>query len=200
MAASMAFDGNSHVYHTTAIYDTLIPDFPVTIAGWVYINNNASGLEFTFGLMTTSINAFFLITFDSLNLYSWIRGTGESKGTSQLYSAGQWMHLAAIATSSTQTLYIDGVPGTVDSHTVVWGDPDHIALAGRPSASTASRFDGKLAHVQAYDRALSIDEIQEVMNTPYRQLNGCVFYSSGLYSSYSSAADIKDLCKYNNPM
>jgi len=200
MSASMAFDGNSHVYQTTAIYDTLVPDFPVTIAGWVYINNTASGLEFAFSLMTSSLSDFFLVTFDGSNLYSWIRGTGDFKGTAQSYSTGQWMHLAATATSSTQTLYIDGVQAYADSHTAVWGDPDHIAIAGRPSTSTASRFDGKIAYVQVYDVALTIDEVQEIMNAPYKLLDGCVFHAPGLYGSYSSATDIKDLSKFGNAM
>ncbi|MHA2428754.1 MAG: LamG domain-containing protein, partial [Candidatus Hermodarchaeia archaeon] len=79
---------------------------------------------------------------------------------------GVWIHAAVIYDGSTMKIYKDGVlvgdtpkSGNIDS-----GPTAQVWIGNNPPTDSSKPFDGMIDDVRLYDRALTEEEIQELMN------------------------------------
>jgi hypothetical protein len=81
------------------------------------------------------------------------------------FTNGQWHYLVSIRNGSTHTLYGDGITSTV-SNTVSTGNlssATKLKIASQPTGSNQF-FNGRIAQVQIYNRALSAQEVLQNYN------------------------------------
>ena len=80
-------------------------------------------------------------------------------------SENLWVHVAAVYDGSAMRLYLNGVEVgsssksgliTTDSSVPVW-------IGGSPSGATDRPWDGRIADVRIYERALTAEEIQQLI-------------------------------------
>lgn len=75
-------------------------------------------------------------------------------------NTGQWYFLAIVYNGATVKLYLDGVEVDSTAHTGnVASDARNTRIASAGHDTTAREFDGKIADVRVYDRALSVNEL-----------------------------------------
>lgn len=101
---------------------------------------------------------------------NWDDGTTLQSVTSSRTVEGAWAHISAVRTSGNKIeLYIDGVSAgtTSDTGSISSGTGSFI---GRYTAggSGTSHFNGSIADVRVYDRALSPNEIQYLYEVSQR--------------------------------
>jgi hypothetical protein len=78
---------------------------------------------------------------------------------------GQWVHVAAMRDGATASLYLNGqLAGSATYSFAVTnkGQMLRIGSIGSPEPDWAGFFKGKLDDVRIYDKALSLEEIQEL--------------------------------------
>ncbi|MBK9127174.1 MAG: LamG domain-containing protein [Phycisphaerales bacterium] len=99
--------------------------------------------------------------------------SGEQFGdTSTWFPLNEWHHMAYtyVDATDTFTIYLDGVP--LQTGTRVWDIADnaaHLGIGGTANG-TGGNFQGKLDDVRLYNRALSSQEIAQIVNpTPPAQ-------------------------------
>jgi len=101
------------------------------------------------------------------NTNSWGGGILESNlpyGIYLPFANGQWHYLVSIRSGTTHILYGDGTSSTT-SNTVSSGNLSATRLfIAREPGSSASYFNGNIAQVQIYNRALSATEVQQNYN------------------------------------
>ena len=88
--------------------------------------------------------------------------------------AGQWKHVAAIWTGGNgRVTYFNGA--TITSSALLNGNPTALDMdaaetgymnIGSEADATTNAFDGKIAHVHLYNRALSAGEVNQLMRYP----------------------------------
>jgi hypothetical protein len=101
------------------------------------------------------------------NTNSWGGGILEANlpyGIYLPFANGQWHYLVSIRSGTTHILYGDGISSTT-SNTVSSGNlsATRLFIAREPGAS-ASYFNGNIAQVQIYNRALTATEVQQNYN------------------------------------
>ncbi len=110
------------------------------------------------------------------------------------FTAGEWHHVAGTYDGSSQKLYLDGVlvdSGGLGAAGIAYG-PAPIQLARADHSGIAGgfthRFDGSIDELAVYDRALSEQEIEELVNGGPTEI---VFTSTrdGDQEIYGMAAD-----------
>ena len=119
---------------------------------------------------------------------------GDTQTTSIL-GTDTWHHVAFRYTQSTTTgeFLIDGASETVNHHdpaTLGWGNSggtDNVFYIGNRN-NGSSVLDGKMSHVHGYTRALSDDEVNQLLRFPGSITNGLEIYAP-LWSESSTEAD-----------
>ena len=149
-----------------------------TIAAWVYVND-AGGSKEIFNSMDA--------VDDGIRIFA--RVTEEIKYsvnsndlTSSSSYANKWIYVVGTYDGTTQKLYIDGSEDQsgATSQTV---STTAEATIGALNYSLSNYFNGNLANVAIWNRALSSDEINSVMWKSYEALSGAE--SNGLQAWYS---------------
>ena len=148
-----------------------------TIAAWVYVHNAGVSKE-----IFNSMDA----VDDGIRLFA--RSTEEIKysvNTNDLTSsssyADEWVYVVGTYDGTTQKLYINGSEdqsGATSQTVSTTAD----ATIGALNYSLANYFDGNLANVAIWNRALSSDEINSVMWKSYEQVSATE--SNGLQAWY----------------
>jgi len=149
-----------------------------TIAAWVYPNGTGSAMYFFDNrdaggdgiLVSHWNNNTILYQLDGNNVFSTNAFNNE------------WVFVVATYDGTTQKLYFDGSleGSSVISQTI---DVETNARIGTESYSLANFFNGNLANVAIWNRALSSDEINSVMWKPVQALSATE--SNGLQAWYS---------------
>ena len=149
-----------------------------TIAAWVYVND-AGGSKEIFNSMDA--------VDDGIRIFA--RVTEEIKYsvnsndlTSSSSYANKWIYVVGTYDGTTQKLYIDGSEDQsgATSQTV---STTAEATIGALNYSLSNYFNGNLANVAIWNRALSSDEINSVMWKSYEALTSAE--SNGLQAWYS---------------
>lgn len=148
-----------------------------TVAAWVYVNANASNFFDNRDANDDGIR--FQIDGDTLLSYS-LNGADVAK--SSVFTLNEWAYCVATYDGTTQRLYFNGsqVASASTSQTI---STTTDARIGAQSYSLADYYDGNLANVAIWNRALSSDEINSVMWKPYQALT--TTEQSGLQAWYS---------------
>ena len=165
-------------------------DFEVqefTIGAWVNPNDVANNVIWSYD-HTTHVSPYYAQQFRLLTLgkiyFAWNNnGSLESLlVNTNVYSANEWIYVTATMKEGEQKIYIDGsVVGTSSvSPTITYYNQEIWIGQGDFSGGN---FDGNMANVAFWNRALSSDEINSVMWKSYEGLEGAE--SNGLQAWYS---------------
>ena len=176
---SAAFDGASDYID---IPDTDLPSGTSarTISAWIYPNANDNGRIFSYGTGATNA-AFDIITQASTNVLAVI-GYATNYFSTATINTNEWAFVSVTLSSGTLKMYINGSEvysnGSASIDTTLSGS----ARIGK-SVWDVNDWDGNLANVAIWNRALSSDEINAVMWKNYDALEASE--KSGLQAWYS---------------
>lgn len=135
----------------------------LTLSCWIKPNGiqvTNAGIIFSASVGATGMN------FRSNNQigYHWADGSGSYNWAGgPTIPADEWSHIALVVTGTTATVYFNGVAyiRTATHNAVTF---DKIFQFGIDRSNTARNFKGKLDEICIYNRALSQNEIRELMN------------------------------------
>lgn len=170
---SAAFDGSSDYIQL----DTPFSYTNHTIAAWVYVTNT-SAEKFIFGARDTSNDGIAIWTPNDETIRYKINDVFLTSTTSV---AGQWAYITATYDGTTQRLYIDGSQETSQATSKTISTTTNATI-GKNNLGT-DYYNGNLANVAIWNRALSSDEINSVMWKGYHSLTDNE--KSGLQAWYS---------------
>ena len=178
---SAEFDGASdYIQLDSALVPTGANDF--TIMAWVNRDTNTAGLEEIFSqwIAANSGNSFYF-GFNNSN----VRFSDDWK-TISVSGAGdlnKWFHLCGVNDGGSNAyIYLDeSLKATHGSGLTYTGQADGVI--GKQGTLNSEHFNGNLANVAIWNRALSSDEINSVMWKSYEALSGAE--SNGLQAWYS---------------
>ena len=148
-----------------------------TIAAWVYVTNT-SAEKFIFGARDTSNDGIAIWTPNDETIRYKINDVFLTSTTSV---AGQWAYITATYDGTTQRLYIDGSQETSQATSKTISTTTDATI-GKNNLGT-DYYNGNLANLAIWNRALSSDEINSVMWKSYEGLTGAE--SNGLKAWYS---------------
>lgn len=151
--------------NVNSLADDLAGSTEFTICGWVK-RSNSNDLRCIFGINTSSGSNRLMITSRNgkLQVYDvnqWEADTGIN------VLDNTWHHIAYTRNGSTGTLFIDGE--SVKTHSVNYSHSatDQLSIGQEFDGSSCSDyFQGKMDDFRIYNRALTEDEIQDVINDP----------------------------------
>ena len=172
---SAEFDGSSDYIDTGEPFSLN----EITISSWFYANNDGN-YKTIFDNRDGSGDGMFLTIGISEDIIFQTNGTTLFSSTNG-YSS-EWFYLSATWDGSTMKLYIDGSLLDTKSSSVTI-DVTTSAKIGRAGYTSASYFNGNLANVAIWNRALTSDEINSVMWKGYQSLTSTE--QSGLQAWYS---------------
>ena len=186
---SAAFNGSSD-YITAPVLDEYNA---ITIGGWVYANSNAL-YHIPFGnIGETSSDGVGLVLKLRNNGQIWVvvgntssNGNSYNSGIYGSYSSNKWTYITAIYNKTSCSLYQDGsLLGSFNySQSTLKSETPFIMGVGYVAAGSLSEyFNGNLANVAIWNRALTSDEINSVMWKPVQALTATE--SNGLQAWYS---------------
>ena len=137
-----------------------------TIACWAYLDNS-SATRIIFDNREGSGDGIVLY-FDSSDRPSYLVN-GAFRNTSTAYE-NVWVYIVGTYDGTTQKLYIDGslITSQATSQTI---STANNAIIGRRRDLVADYFEGNLANVAIWNRALHPDEINSIMWKSYSDLN-----------------------------
>jgi hypothetical protein len=171
---SAEFNGTSDYIDTGAV----LIDGPHTIAAWVYSEGSA-GAQIVDTRDASQDGVYFYVT----NLGQFYYRVNASTIVNTNQYKGQWVYAVVTYDNSTQKLYVDGSLLQFANLSNATIDVANTTKIGRNSYSSAEYFNGNLANVAIWNRALSSDEINSVMWKSYEGLEGAE--SNGLQAWYS---------------
>lgn len=172
---SAEFDGSSDYIQL----DTPFSYTNHTIAAWVYVNAT-SGHKSIFETRDANNDGIFLYSTSAEVIQYELNGSDVV--TSSSYN-DEWIYVTATYDGTTQRLYIDGSQAASATTSQTVSVTTNAVIGARPFSTKANFFDGNLANVAIWNRALSSDEINSVMWKSYEGLTGTE--SNGLKAWYS---------------
>jgi len=150
-----------------------------TIAAWVYVNPTAANKEI-FDNRNASSNGILLYATTDEKIFYRLNASANIESVNTHIS--NWVYTVGTYDGTTQKLYINGsLEGSQSISTQITTAQD--AIIGRYTISDANPFDGNMANVAIWNRALSSDEINSVMWKTYTQL--ATTEKGGLQAWYS---------------
>ena len=150
-----------------------------TIAAWVYTKDD-SGSKEVFNALDTADDGIRLIAkSDEILRYS----VNNSDAEASVAYTDEWVYAVGTYDGTTQKFYING--SVVDSNTTsqTINVTNNAIIGARSYSSVVNNWNGNLANVAIWNRALSSDEINSVMWKSYEALSGAE--SNGLKAWYS---------------
>ena len=158
----------------------------ITISTWVNVNSTVTqflfnsttniGKKIVFGLRLSDLGFFFGLD----------NGTAYWKKTGSTLNTGEWYYCTATFNSSSNTIkiFLNGSDTTTASGSIAgFGSGTGEVVLGKRNGNNDGYFNGKLANVSIWNRALTSDEINSVMWKPYQALSATE--SNGLQAWYS---------------
>ncbi|HRX84215.1 MAG TPA: DUF4215 domain-containing protein [Phycisphaerae bacterium] len=91
--------------------------------------------------------------------------TKDMETSRNIVSAGEWHHIATTYDGQSMKIYVDGeeVASTAKSGTINSSNSVHAAIGNQPPGAGDRPFDGKIDEVYLINRALSANEVAELM-------------------------------------
>ena len=155
------FNGTSDYIDTGAV----LIDGPHTIAAWVYYEGS-TGAQVVDSRDGSQDGVYFYIT--NLGQFYYRVNASTIPNTNQYKN--QWVYAVGTYDNSTQKLYVNGSLLQFANLSSAIIDVTNTTKIGRNSYAGAEYFDGNLANVAIWNRALTSDEINTVMWASYDQL------------------------------
>ncbi len=150
-----------------------------TIAAWVYVNdgNSQSTIIDTRDLNDDGI----LFVFGTTEAVRYELNTSDVSHSVSLND--EWHFVTATYDGTTQKLYVDGSLADSATTSQTLDTTTNWVIGKRAFSTGANFYDGNLANVAIWNRALTSDEINSVMWKSYEALSGAE--SNGLQAWYS---------------
>ena len=200
LAGNTSFDGSSD-YIDCGNDSSLQITGALSISGWFKTSANSSFMWLVGKDDATNRN-FYLQTHNNGQLVFYVTnggsGTAVGNTTATQVADGEWHHVVAVFNPSTSTkIYIDGaekasntssIPSSIDNDTV------NLQLGRR--GDNKYYFNGSMANVGIWSRALSQSEIQGIMWKNYADLSTAD--KSSLSAWWALQADVNDSEGSNN--
>ena len=150
-----------------------------TIAAWVYAEDT-SGNKFIFD-NRDALNDGVLLRASSTETIQYYINNGSGAATTSTF-ANEWVFVTATYNGTTAKIYANGsLEGSESISTTISVTSD--ALIGISNTAVGNHFNGNLANVAIWNRALSSDEINSVMWKDHQALTSAE--SNGLQAWYS---------------
>ena len=163
-ASCWDFDGTDDYINCGA--STLSGETALTISSWIYpISYGGAAAESMVSTELSSPNrGFYLALYNAQNFRWQVSTNGSAKDSLDTVGGtvtlNAWQHVLAVWTQSTMSLYINGVLSKTQSTSNATGTfttTNNLLLGAR--LSSAGFFEGNIANVQIYNRALSSTEV-----------------------------------------
>ena len=148
-----------------------------TIAAWVYAEDD-SATDSIFDARDGNDDGFRLVQLNGLVYYN--MNTGDLTAS---VSENNWYFVVGTYDGTTQKLYVDGSLISSQAISTTISTTTGARIGARSHTSPASYWDGNLANVAIWNRALSSDEINSVMWKGYQSLTSKE--KTGLQAWYS---------------
>lgn len=177
---SAEFNGSSYI---TIGNKSFVEKDAFSVSFWMYPNTTIEKYIFSTGYNNAS--SLLLLT-SAGNIYALYRNASNSNtlssGTS--FNADEWSFVSYTYDGTTLKIYINGSERVSQSLTIGSLDEGLYEIGeATPRANTNTKYEGNLANVAIWNRALSSDEINSVMWKSYEALSGTE--SNGLQAWYS---------------
>ena len=147
-----------------------------TIAAWVYLDSAA--FSTIFDNRDTNDDGVRLLVNDSNTLFYQLNGSDRT----HTLSLNDWLFVTASYDGTTQKLYVDGSLASSIATSQTISVSTYDSTIGK-STYESNYFNGNLANVAIWNRALSSDKINSVMWKSYEGLTGAE--SNGLQAWYA---------------
>jgi hypothetical protein len=162
------FDAVDDYVELNTTMASMVGDISYSILAWVKINSNrpAGGASIGSSCIIGHNDAYgFGLQIDTGNYVNFgLRSTGNYNGTTAL-ALNTWYHVAGVKPAGSNSfIYVNGVQdGTSSSPTTIITPVATMRIGYGPGRNPAP-FDGSIATVQVYTKALSATEIQQNFN------------------------------------
>jgi len=130
-----------------------------TMCGWGKTNTIAAGWRWIAAYGTGATSQAMFIGINGSDLYG--GGYGDDVLLSGFWKVDVWHHICLTYDGTTATLYADGIQ--VASQVKTWDLSLSLAHVGRQVNTAAEFWDGLVDDVRIYNKALTAEEIQQVM-------------------------------------
>ena len=177
--ASRDFDGAGDFLTVTSNAGLKVGDGDLTIMFWMNPDSFTASYNCVFDKGTTDITREYSFFIDSTTVGFISLGHNNLGGAGLTFSpavaTGAWQHIAILRSGSAVTIYcnLTSCSTTTLSST---GTNDQNLVIGKNTSGGGSDWDGKLAHLSVYDRALSFVEITEEKSHPGTIRSGLQLY------------------------
>jgi hypothetical protein len=172
---SAAFDGSSDYIQL----DTPFSYTNHTIAAWVYVNGD-SNYKVIFDARDGDNDGIYIDSQPSEIIRYSVNSSDVVATTAYV---DEWVFITATYDGTTQRLYIDGSQDASATTSQTISNTTDARIGARSHTSAANYYNGNLANVAIWNRALSSDEINAVMWKGYQSLTDNE--KSGLKAWYS---------------
>ena len=172
---SAEFNGSSDYIQT----DNAFSNTKHTIAAWVYVNDTV-GIKTIIDTRDASEDGVWLNISPAENV-NYRLNTLDFSGSVNV--ANEWHFVTITYDGTTAKIYVDGSIDTSQAHSTTINTTNNAIIGARAFTSPFHYYDGNLANVAIWNRALSSDEINSVMWKSYEALSGAE--SNGLQAWYS---------------
>jgi hypothetical protein len=141
-----------------------------TVCGWFKANDTAS-TKIILDARDSGTDGIFIAVESGENITYRVGdgGTSNDLDSSTGYS-NEWYHVSATYDGTTQKLYIDGILVASGSISISINTTNNAKIGTRSFTSNHLFFDGSLANVGIWSRALSASEVQGIMYKKYADL------------------------------
>ena len=170
---SAAFNGTSDYIQL----DNAFTHTNHTIAAWVYAKDD-SATDSIFDARDGNDDGFRIVQLNDVLYYNMNNGDLTAS-----VSENNWYFAVGTYDGTTQKLYVDGSLISSQAISTTINTTTGARIGARSHTSPASYWEGNLANVAIWNRALTSDEINSVMWKPYQALSATE--SNGLQAWYS---------------
>jgi hypothetical protein len=126
-------------------------------------------------------NGWVISSLEDHSLLFYAAGCATTKAPAPNCRDGRWHHVAAVREETRLTLYLDGVVAGIGDNTCDFNDTYPIRI-GMDAEPNGWRFEGDMAEVHFFNRALTVTEIAEEWNAGQPLKRNTV--SEGLVAGY----------------
>jgi len=145
-----------------------------SVEGWVFFNSHQGDMSVIDKMSATAVNVdgWRLIKQADDRFWFCLGGGTQNRCTPSdtaftVYSTtvvaqGAWFHLAAVKSSISFALYVNGVREDVRTPVPAFLDTSSTSLRAGSNAAEGSYLDGLLDEVKLFDRALTEQEVQDI--------------------------------------
>ena len=146
----------------------------ITVSAWFRLDSDSDWDKIVANSDGGSYVDGFTLFYQDDKLHFSINHFSTNAATVAFTDFGAWHHVVGVYDGTLPLynvkIYLDGVLGTTDNYTSDIGNNRNTYIGAGYNTSVTDFFDGKIANVGIWDRALSIEEVNSVMRKNYSQL------------------------------